>query len=40
MRGCIDIAEVTAQADDPAFTFRYDPELLDVQPFKALRTNA
>ena len=39
VRGCIDIAEVTAQADDPAFTFSYDPELLQAQPFKPLRTS-
>jgi hypothetical protein len=39
--GCVDIAEVTAQADDPDFLFEFDPQLLSgVIWFQLHRTNA
>ena len=38
--GCIDIAEVTAQADDPNFIFEYDPRLLGGVWFQRARTSA
>jgi hypothetical protein len=31
VRGCIDIAEVTAQADDPTFRFAYEDRLADAR---------
>lgn len=38
--GCIDIAEVTARADDPEFVFVYDSRLLRSLWFERARTNA
>ena len=36
--GCIDIAEVTAQSDDPDFVFDYDPHLVDAVWYERART--
>jgi hypothetical protein len=40
VRGCVDIAEVTAQTDDPDFMFEYDPRLLDGVWFERIRAHA
>ena len=38
--GCVDIAEVTAQVDDPNFVFEFDPRLLDGAWYARARANA